>query len=512
MLISRRVTGLEPAPGKLIAVEVSQASISRAVVIELAEGGMERTPLKPALGRRGVKAGRIHLVTWDSEHIHGTQLLPYMTATERSLFLERELAREGGGPKAVSSQILRQVEDGARKDEVLVVAAPREGVSRLLAPFRAARLMPRLVATAPLALVKAAQALSPIPVERPTLIGHWGLSGLTVAVVADGVLKLARQIPRLAGPGPDPIEWVATEVQRSVRAYAQISKGGRVEQMLFANAEAATESLFSDPGALESRVGLPVLNLNEVLRSILPEGAEEQAGSPAGSFLLAYGAALLSPREAPNLLPREIIIDQRSSLITRTALVAGVLLVLAVGWSYWGASREAAALSLSLQRQRQANQALQATRSEVERIDGERQRVRRWIRLLTDDPLGGPPLADALKEVSWLAPDRLRLERLVISKGERGYTVTLVGAVKQAELAQAQAEFNQLYFGLRDSPFFYEVTFLPEVDKKKEGLPPVIEGRRVVDIRRQDASTREVVKAAEQQLTFELTLRLREMP
>lgn len=510
MLIGRQLTGLEPAPGKLIAVETSSAGISRAIAIELPEGSVERVQLKPALGRTGVNARRLHLVTWDSEHIHRTQLLPPMTATERALFLARELAREGGGVKVIASQVLRQVEDGARKDEVLVVAAAREGLDRLLAPFLAARLAPHLVATAPLALAVAAQALAPIPVDRPTIIAHWGLSGLTVAVVADGILKLARQIPRLSAPGLNPIEWVTSEVQRSVRHYAQISKGGRVEQMLFGNAEAQMEGAFSDQAALETRLGLPVLNLNEVLRSLLPHGAAEAAGLPAGAFLLPYGAALLSPREAPNLLPREIIVDRRSRQITWAALAAGILLALVLGSTYWGASREAAAARRSLQRHRLAKQAVQAKLNETAQIEGERQRVRRWVRLLTDDPLGGPPLADALKELSRLAPDRLRLERLVIVKGERGYAVKLVGAVKQPELARAQTEFNQIYFGLRDSPFFYDVTFLPEADKK-DGAPAVIEGRRVVDIRRQGAGPEERVKATEQQLAFEISLRLKEL-
>lgn len=488
-------------------MEGSPTAISRAVVIELPRERLG-AQLKSVLGQAGVSTGRIHLVTWDSEQIHRTQLLPPMTAAERSLFLERELAREGGGAKAVSSQILRQVEDGARKDEVLVVAAPREGLDRLLAPFLAAQLPPRLVATAPLALVKAAHALSPIPADRPTLVGHWGLSGLTFAVVSDGVLKLARQIPRLAVPGLDPLEWLATEIQRSVRAYAQISKGGRVEQMLFGNAEAAVEGLFSDPGQLETRLGLPVLSLNEIIRTLLPDGVEEEAGLPAGVFLLPFGAALLAPEEAPNLLPRAIVIDRRSQQVIRAALAAAMLLALTMGWSFLGANREALALRRSLDRQRVATRAQAAELGEVERREAERQRVRRWIRFLSDDPMGGPPFADALKEISRLAPDRLRLERLSVSKGDGGYTMKLAGSVKQADLAQAQAAFNRLYFGLRDSPFFYNVTFLPEVEKKE--VPAFIEGRRVVDIQPRAAPAREAVSASEQQLNFELTLPLKD--
>lgn len=284
-----------------------------------------------------------------------------------------------------------------------------------------------------------------------------------------------------------------------------------MEQMLFGNAEAAIEPVFADPGQFESRLGMPVLNLNETLRALLPEGAEEAAGLPAGVFLLPLGAALLAPEEVPNLLPQAIIVSRRSRQMTRAALAAAILLVLVMGSSFWGASREAAALRRTLERQRAASQAQQADVSRVERIEGERRQVRRWIRFLSDDPLGAPPLADALKDVSRLAPDQLRLERLVISKGEGGHSMKLSGAVKEPDLARAQASFNRLYFGLRDSPFFYEVSYLPEVEKKKEGVPAVIEGRRVVDIRPREAATREVVSASEQQLNFELTLRLREM-
>jgi hypothetical protein len=422
-----------------------------------------------------------------------------MTATERSLFVERELAREGGATKAFGAQIVRQVQDGGPKDEVLLAVAPRESLDRLLAPFLGARLTPRLVATAPLALVKAAQALSPIPFDRPTIVGHWGLSGLTMAVVSDGVLTLARQIPLLAVGGVDPVEWVVTEIQRSMHHYSVLSKGEAVERALFGGAEVAQERMFSNLGELGTRLRLHVLDLNQLLRPLLPDGAEEDAGLPAGAFLLAFGAALLSPQEAPNLLPPAISSGWRSRQITRTALAAAILLALVLGGSFWAANREAAALRHTLERQRTTRQSLQAGRGEVERIEAERQQARRWTRLLSDDPLDGPPLADALKEVSRLAPDELRLERLVVAKGDRGYAMKLAGVVKQADLALAQSAFNQLYFGLRESPFFYDVSFLPQADKK-EGGQVIIEGK-----------PREAVKAAEQQLAFELTLRLREM-
>lgn len=495
--MGRTVTGLEWADGKLIAVEVSGARVSRARVREAPDAGLGRQ----ALDDLGVTTARIHLVAWDPEQIHRTELLPPMSAAERSQFLERELAREGAVARVIGSRILRRLEEGLRKDDVLVVAAPREWLDRLLAPLVAARCTPGLVATAPLALAMAAQALSPRPLDRPTIVCHWGLAGLTVVVVANGALRLARQIPHVTAPGLDPIERVITELERSGRHYAQISKGQRVEQLLIANAQPSMEALFSDLERLESRQGLPTVSLHEALRSRLPPGTETEAGLPAGAFLFAYGAALLSPRETPNLLPRTLVIARRSRRVQQVALAAGIVLLLALGVGVWEVRRDAPGLRRALGEALATRQSLQARLADAGDIEGERARVRRWVRLLKEDPLGAPPLADSFKELSRLAPDRLRLEELAMSKDERGWGLKLVGALKEGDLARAQVAFNDLYFGLRASPLVHDVTF------SRGPAPPA--GVMVIPSASGVVPAPPVVTRAERQLPFQLALRLK---
>lgn len=501
MALRRRVVGVEYAAGRLVAVEASRRGVARALVLALPEGQPDPVSLTPMLERAGIRSGHLHVVAWDSEQAHQLLTLPPMSAGERTLYVRRELARDGGAPRAIGAEVVRRVADGVSKDEVLAVAAPSETIERLAVAFRSGRLAPRLVTTGPLALVAAVRRLTQEMAEEPTVVAHLGFSGLTVAVVAAGRLTLARQIPRLAAPGLDPLEWTGTEIQRSIRHYAMTSKGQTAVRVLFATRVAAMERLFCASGQLETRLGLPVVNLNEVLRALLPDGVEEETGVAAGGFLLAFGAAVLPPRRALNLLPAEMLAEQRSRRLTRRALVAGLALAIGLGAGYWWTAREVGRLRADLQRVGLARQVSEVRAREVATIQGERQQAAQRVRLLLEDPLGRQPIADALREVSRLAPEGLRLERLALSRDERGYSTSLGGTVTETDLAEAQREFNQLYFGLRASPLFYDVTFTKRPGGGGPATPTV----------QTPPASPAASRAPSTQFGFDMTLRLKEV-
>lgn len=493
--MARRVFGVEMAAGRLVVVEASRRTVRAAHILALPEPAPDGFSPAALLEQAGLRRGDLHLVAWDSEQVHQLLTLPPMSAGERALYLRRELTRDGG-PRAIGAEVVRRVTDGAPKDEVLAVAAPGEAVDRLLAPFRATRGTPRLVTTGPLALVAAARALVPDLDAQPTVLAHLGFSGLTVVVVASGRLTLARQIPRLAAPGLDPLEWAGTEIQRSVRHYAMTSKGQTAARVVFATRVAAMERLFCESGQLEQRLGLPIVNLNELFRALLPDGVEEQAGPAAGALLLAFGAATLAPRRAANLLPPRMLAEQRSRAVTRRAVAAGLLLTLALAAAYGGATRDVQRVRAELARTRLLRQANEARARDVATIQTQRQRTADRVRLLLEDPLAQPPVAEALREVSRLAPDGLRLHVLSVSRGDRGLAITLSGIVAEGDLAAAQRDFNRLYFGLRDSPLFYDVTFV----KRPAVAPSAAPG-----VAAQPAS------AAAGQFAFDVGLRLKQV-
>lgn len=516
MLTSALVIGIEMAAKRLIALEADPATdpptIRRAISGEVPATGLGES-LRSRLAEGGITARSAHLVLSDSDSVHRVQLLPPMAAEERQLFFERQLGREIGGDPLLGHTTVREIEGTPRKYETLVAAVPRKEVDQTLAGLIAARLLPRLVTTAPLALARAAEVLSPSSFDRPTAVAHWGFRGLTVVVADEGMLKFAREIPHLTVPGLDPSEWFVTEFQRSIRQYMQTVKGGAIGSVLVGSADARFERVLPDVAA---RLGLPLVNLNEAIRALLPEGTEEANTLPSGAFVLPLGAALLSPKETANLLPPTIVAQRRATLLKQAAAAAAAVLVLSLGYSAWGAAQEAATYRKALARVTAQKQASLAEMAQVEGIKRERQTQYQRIRLLKSDPLGSPPLAEVFKEISRAAPGDLHLERLILGRDETGVRVRLTGVVESVDLAQAQSEFNRFYFGLQGSPFFSEVIFNPPSTSKvtiQQGPSPIVEGRTAGDFRRlsEQGEEREAVKGQGKKLAFELELRLKEI-
>ena len=484
-------------------------AILQAVSADVPAAGLGET-LTGLLAEHGIGARESHVVLAPSASIHRTLLLPPMSTGERRLFLERELGREVGAGLLVDSQPLRAVEGPPRKEEVLAVAIPGAETEQALAGVMAARLSPRLVTTIPLALTRAAEVLAPESVDRPTAVAHWGFQGLTLVVVDGGAPRFTREIPHLAAPGIDPRDWFVTEFQRSIRQYTQTVKGSTVSSVLIGSVDARFEAQLED---IAGRLGMPVVNLNQTLRDLLPESPDQ--GTPAGVFLPALGAALAAPG-ALNLLPPAIPARRRSALLKRGAAAAAALLVLSLSYSTWGAMQEAATYRKAVAELTAKKRAREAQIAQVQQIKQERDRQYERIRLLTGDPLGGPPLAAVFKEISRVAPDELRLERLTVSRDAGLVKIRVTGWLESIDLARAQSEFNRFYFGLQESPFFSDVIFNPPSASKvtiqqgsgSYGLP---EGRTLTDIRTRDEALREkdTFGGAGKKLTFELELRLR---
>lgn len=506
--------GIEIAGKRLILVQVDPAldplSIEQASSRELPGPGAGES-LRAALGEERVTARVAHLVLSEANAVHRVLQLPPMGANERRLFLDREMSREIGGAALVDHAVLRQVDGTPRKDEVLVAAVPSAEANAVLEATLAARLAPRLVTTTPLALIRAAEVLSPESFERPVAVVHWGFRGLTVSVADEGALKFTREVPHLTVPGLDPREWFATEFQRSIRQYMQTVKGPAVGTIVVGSVDARFEATLPE---VETRLALTVVNLNEAMRAILPEDHAETADTVAGAFILAFGAAMLPAKDGVNLLPPSILARQRLAFLKRGAGVAAALLLVSLGYSAWGAAQEAATYRKAVARLAAEKQTRQAEAAQLEQIKQERDKQYQRIRLLTGDPLGGPPLAEVFKEISRVAPDQLRLERVAVGRDGPTVTIRMSGRLESADLADAQSQFNRLYFGLQGSPLFSDVIFNPPSTAKviiQQGSSPSVEGRTARDFqgRAEAGQQREGVAGQGKKLAFELELRLR---
>ena len=447
-MIGQRL-GVEVAFGTIVTVTTQWGRIIATGTVRVPPG--ETAITVPELRRR-LGATPVHVVLSDPETVHRVLLLPPMTARERSDVVTREAARDGSAARAVASQVVRRVEvDGLPKDEVLVALASTEGLQQSLDPLVRGGTIPRAVVTGAMALLAATRALAPSLLDRPTVLVHWGLSTMTIVVVTGGVLKFARVIEPPAS-ALDPFDWIPVEIERSLRHYGVLSKGERAEQVMVSIADAGSAARVFTGGELLERLRLPVTNLNALLEPELPRPwAAEMA---AGAFTLAYGAALLSAGDAPNLLPPALAFQWRSRKAITAAVAAGAAGVLLLTANAISTGQHARSLRDRLRQTESTLQSQQARLAEIQAIETERQQKSEVARLLVDDPLRLVPPADPLREIARLAPPQLRLERLTVTADGQGYVVSLVGRVEQDELTEAHQVLNEFYYSLRGSAIF----------------------------------------------------------
>ena len=431
----------------------------------VAPGGL---PLRSLVGAAPLGGPPVHVALTASDHVHRVLQLPPMTASERAAVVERENAREGEALRAAAWRLQRRVEvDGVAQDELLVVMA--EGLDEALAPVLDSGVVPESVVTGPIALVAAAIALAPETTEHPAALLHWGSSRVTIVITAGGLLKFARVIEPPAAE-LDPFEWIPVEIERSIRHYALMSKGERVGQVLLSVAEAEGARRLFAGGDLSRRLHLPVINLNALLAPELPHDAPTDTAS--GAFLLAFGAALLAPRDAPNLLPAPLMRQRRSRRVLHAGVAATVLMAAVLGIQTMSLAERERAVQAALDRAQADAQADRQRIEQAARWDAERAQQQPLARLLTEDPLPTVPPADALREIARLAPPALRLDQLTVTLDDGGYVFSLTGRVEQDDFAQAQQDLNDFFYGLRESPLFRSV----EIRQTSRLDPPPVPG------------------------------------
>ncbi|MBI4337446.1 MAG: hypothetical protein HY683_06425 [Chloroflexi bacterium] len=211
------------------------------------------------------------------------------------------------------------------RQELLLVAVPREPYERLHSAFRAARLRPRWWELKPLALVRA--------VGRPNaLILDLEDSGADLVLVVQGVPRLVRSLA-LGPEGSDQERAHALlgEVARSIEYYQATERSGTWEPKtpLVLTGRLADGSELGR--ALQSLSPLPVEPFQ------CPLGAAKEF--PAATYASAIGVALKRGRRRPdregwrpvdfNVLPpqyQRVLLPPRA-LATGLGLAAGVLLL-----------------------------------------------------------------------------------------------------------------------------------------------------------------------------------------
>lgn len=411
-------------------------------------GWSDPPALARALGRR-LAGRRGGVAVWGLASAH--QLLHLPPAADRAELarLARQEAARDIGPfpdaEVVSGAYAPASESGdlgAGMREVAFVAASIADIRRKVQPLIDAGFSLESVLTPALALASLARLRRhAIPGTAVALLSI-GAATTALAIVRDGVLLLAREIPwghrrpDVRPADPEPLfERLASELQRSLTFLGRFTRC-RVAQVALCGEAPELRSLTAPLG---DRLGIDV----EILDSL--DGiASDALPEPAGAFRaqvvkyrLAWAAGV-DERPPINLVPPDLLARRRSPG-RAAALSAGVAAALLIGVvGYRSADRAA---RLDERRLRALEVQIAALASQVQTVERARPAEEpALVRRARSDAAAaqGPRLARVLERIG-AAPREVRLRRFAVTASGGGWTAAMSGTAIAADPARAQA-------------------------------------------------------------------------
>ncbi len=335
----RSVTLVELGPGRGGAVVRRAAEFVPPDDLDLDHPEALGAALRTFLEREGFSARRCVIGTEASRLSMREKALPPGAEAEAPRILDLALDHDFASDR---KDLVFDYATGTGADgrtRVLLVAAPRRHLDRLLAMARAAGLVVEAVTGSTLALAESADGL--MLAERPVL--HAFRGGVELAVRSAGGLIEVRRLAAVAPESEEDAsrfaEALATELRRALLAGAGETAPTAVRELLVWNEAGLPETVWS---ALSERLGVPVRQCaSEEARRPLRGGPP----GPGGQFSAAAAIALaaLKGRRLPidflhsRLAPRRRLALGRKvvwALAAAGALVAlAGALALAVLWA-----------------------------------------------------------------------------------------------------------------------------------------------------------------------------------
>jgi Tfp pilus assembly PilM family ATPase len=418
------------------------------------------------------KAGRETWVTvWGMRAAQQFLRLPPARPEDLEAIARREAKKdlaplEADGDQASVALILGgQVQVGPhRKREVAMVAVAGAEVKRRIQPIAAAGFTVAGVLTPALALCAVARAQKDVPAGAAT--GYVALVGQAtcLAIVRDGVLLFAREMPwghATEGGREDAVaERLASELRRSVLYFKQTFRAA-VERVVLCGDMPNLRAL---TGPLGTALSVEVRTLDSLVgidAAALPEPADRFRAAVAGLRLaIAAGA---DPHPPANLLPANILVSRETrARVVRfaAAAAASVLLVLA---AYVYAGRANAQYA-------REQQVIAGELNTLEPEARRRDEVRQALALASAQQAAidafetqGPRLARLLEALSQAAPDEILLTSIEGAADGVHWASTISGVAMTPDAATGQAAVNEMLRTLQASPFVGEPVQPPSI-------------------------------------------------
>lgn len=478
---------IRPAGGRLSRrVSATEAEDTRVSAFEtIPHGWAEPAALVPRLRqwlapRR--RNRRAWVTLWGVPSVQQLVRLPPAKPADLAALARREAAREFAllqNTEVTSGIIvggLRAAPQGAPTLEVSLVAASAPDIRARLQPLADAGFVIEGVVTPALALCSMARlrrGLVPgVPVAYLALSGE----GSIVAIVGDGVLLFAREIPwgyqRDDARAFDRDEFavrLAGELRRSFLYFKQTSRAEVAQVVMCGD----MPELWSLTFPLLTQINLEEVetlnSLEGIAAAALPEPAEAFRDRIA-ALRLAWAIAA-DPAPPINLVPPEIAMRRRAAR-ARLALAGGVAAAVATSVLAYGyADRTARADEPRVRQLEQQLATLEPRARQIEQARGDERFASAQRAALEAFETEGPRLARALEALGQSTRPGVALRSLKIEARGAAWRASLAGRAVASDPAPAQAAVNQLLRALQASPYLGALVAAPEL-RMISGTPP----------------------------------------
>lgn len=406
-------------------------------------------------------ASTAHVALVEGEIHHLLVRLPEMEHGQRTPAVRRELRQNVSVPverlRFAHHAVGTVVEEGVRKDVVLVAAADRSTVHAAETGIRAAGLQPGTITTAPAAMVRAAELMPPSP--GGLAMAYLAAGRCYLLVFQDGVVEMVREFS-LRGDvemkGRERItEELSAELRRSFLYFGQRARGASVDRVVLCGTLPQLREL---TGPLEERLGVSV-ELYDSSEEVEIAGDGDGAStyrSIQPALAVALGAGSLSGQRW-NLLSEEVVQEPRLRALRAAGFGVAALILLLIGLWFVFATIRATTRQARLDRlQAQVSE----TRVELEQARAVRRaRDRHRLRqaLLEYRVLEPPLLSSAMQSLSRLVPgemvfQRVDWRRVLGDDGQPYWNGTISGLVLGDSRGRSQAVFTRFVSALGAEP------------------------------------------------------------
>lgn len=466
--MANRVIGIELTPDLIKIVEVSFArklKVFNFAVINNGNVQPERRAeqLNHTLQVRGFEARDVIIATSGGHVEHRLLTLPPLSTREMHFVMQREskkLAPTGMAEMVWSYDILKAKEElGIKKNQILLVTAERPMVDAAQNLLNH-KLKLQQVTTIPEALLNLLRHTTNWKKDTVKMAVHFAGKGAHAVFAQDGVLLLSREIPfDYADTAPEEqVDRLVNELKRSTLYFRQNFPRAQLDQILFSGDSDLLGTL-ATRSSEELGLSGSILRFEENLDTSGFRGNWDEFRFHLPALAAAAGAAWRKTPGATgiNLLPGKTQAREHAGInptkIARVACAASIVVALGTaGYYVRQKGTTDAEIREAEQRASIVVPRLQLAKELEQRKASADEREAFMKRL-------GPRAdwGEILRSLTFLIPDTTYFEYIRVEGSEK-LQMTVRGRVMAPTAAQANADFNRFFSGIRGLAFFKAVT------------------------------------------------------